>query len=159
MKNVYRSFIVPTGKYWLTDPCYVITKSDDWLAYLKNCDEEDIANLEINAEVPRDLANAISYTLNGHYLELPNGMKVLSFSTYCGDGGYTDQLGNSYSVDSGLLGLVPYDYSPDYEPNGAGQLVEFTEDALCFTRDGILTFGTYIIDTAKDCAAFDGDEL
>jgi len=155
MKNVYRSFIVPPGKYWLTDPCYVITDSADWSAYLQACALESEEYKSLGAQ---ETTTALDCTLNGHYTALPNGMKVLSFSTHCGDGGYTDQLGGNYTVDSGLLGLVPHEYAPEADIANVGRLVDFPEETLCFTRDGILTFGNYIIDTVAGCLSFDGME-
>ena len=148
MKDTYKSFIVPAGKYWLADPCYIVTGKqgyEDWSAY---CFELAAAG------------ETAEFALNGYYADLPDGTKVLSFSTAHGDGHYHDQLGTGYSVDSGLLGLVPYEYKPDYSPReGGGQLIEFSEETLCFTRDGILTFGSYIIDTAAETYGTDGMEL
>lgn len=151
MKNIYRSFIVPAGKYWLDDPCFVVTIGDDWSAYCSACDHEDMATAEYKELLKIDLKEALSYRLNGHYISLPNDTKVLSFSTTCGGGWYSDQSGVKYHTGSGLLGLVPYEYDPDYEIGNSGQLVEFSEETLCFTKDGILTFGSYIIDTASEC--------
>lgn len=129
--NKYKSFVIPAGKYYLCDPCYIISDSRDWMDFLEACSTEDNAGH------------------SGHYEALSDGTKILAFSTP-GDGSYSDQQGNSYSVDSGLLGLIPYSYSPDQEGiERLGKQVEFLEDTLCFTRDGILTFGNYIIDTEE----------
>jgi len=145
MKDTYKSFIVPAGKYWLADPCYVVSLDNDWWAYCTALGAAD--------------ENA-GHTAHGYYEALPDGTKVLSFSTKYGDGHYVDQLGTGYSVDAGLLGLVPYEYKPDYSPcEGGGQLIEFSEETLCFTKDGILTFGSYIIDTAEEPYGTDGMEL
>jgi hypothetical protein len=127
----YKSFVIPPGKYYLCDPCYIITDVNAWVEFLKTCAEED------------------SGRFSGHYEPLLDGTKLLVFDT-SGDGSYNDQHGNSYSVDSGLLGLIPCSYSPDYEHiDAVGSKVEFKEDTLCFTKDGILTFGNYIIDTQE----------
>lgn len=128
----YKSFVVPAGKYYLCDPCYVISNADDWVGFLESCSPEDSAGL------------------SGHYEALLDGTKVLAFATAHGDGNYYDQHGNSFSVDSGLLGLIPCNYSPGYgDIERVGTQIEFTEDTLCFTRDGILTFGNHIIDTEE----------
>jgi hypothetical protein len=159
MKDTYKSFIVPPGKYWLDDPCVVLASIDDWCAYCEICDSEDMATEEYKELLKSSIDAAMNYRLSGHYVSLPDGTKVLSFSTACGDGWYSDQSGTRYHVASGVLGLTPYEYSPDHELLDGGKLVEFSEDTLCFTRDGILTFGNNIIDTVSNCTHSDGMEL
>jgi len=132
MTTSYKSYIIPAGKYWLGDPCYVI-QSKDWLHF---CNEYSFNDTENNA-----------------YLTLPDNTPVLAFSTYHGDGHYIDQHGNEYPVDAGLIGLIPFDYTEKFSEkeltnySSLGTVVEFAEETLCFTADGILTFGNYIIDT------------
>lgn len=127
----YKSFVVPAGKYYLCDPCYIVSDADTWVKFLESCYAED------------------SEGFSGHYESLLDGTKVLAFATP-GDGSYYDQHGDSFSVDSGLLGLIPCSYSPEYgDIERLGKQVEFVEETLCFTRDGILTFGNHIIDTEK----------
>jgi hypothetical protein len=52
-----------------------------------------------------------------------------------------------------MIGLVPWDYTQKFTEKDSTEyfslsnVVEFTEETLCFTNDGILTFGNYIIDT------------
>lgn len=160
MKDTYKSFIVPAGKYWLDDPSFVVQASDDWSAYCTACDHEDMSTEEYKELFKTSPYEALSYQLNGHYVQLPDDTKVLSFSTAGGrNGWYNDQSGVKYHVASGLLGLVPYEYNPTYEVGNGGRLVEFSEETLCFTKDGILTFGSYIIDTAADPYGTDGTEL
>ena len=90
---------------------------------------------------------------NNACVTLNDSTQVVAFSTYYGDGCYTDQNGNSFPVDAGLIGLVPISYIEESTQKNLTDyrdlctLVEFEEDALCFTVDGILTFGNYIIDT------------
>lgn len=132
MTTSYKSHIVPAGRYWLGDPCYII-KDHDWLQF----------------------CNGFSFAENSGntYIELDDSIKVLAFSTYHGDGCYLDQHGNSYYVDAGLIGLIPWEYTEKFTEKDSTEyfslsnVVEFTEDTLCFTADGILTFGNYIIDT------------
>jgi hypothetical protein len=137
MKDIYRSFIVPAGSYWLGDPHDIF--ADDphsWLEYVRACAKADIQ-------------------LNGHYESFDSGPPILSFRTMCGPGEYKDHTGNEYISRTGLLGLVPVDYKPAHE----GKLIVFDAEMLCFTKDGILTFGNHIIDTAKECAAFEAYEI
>lgn len=132
MITSYKSYIVPAGKYWLGDPCYII-KDHDWLHF---CNEHSFNETEVNS-----------------CITLSDGTPVLAFSTYHGDGYYLDQHGNQYCVDAGLIGLVPWEYTEKFTEKDSTEyfslsnVVDFTEDTLCFTADGILTFGNYIIDT------------
>lgn len=132
MTATYKSYIVPAGKYWLGDPCYII-KDNQWLNF---CNELSLQEDKGNCFVP-----------------LEEEVKVLAFCTYHGDGCYLDQHGNSYPVDAGLIGLIPWEYTEKFTEKDSTEflslsnIVEFTEDTLCFTADGILTFGNYIIDT------------
>jgi hypothetical protein len=71
--------LLPAGKYWIGDPGYVLT---DWDAYLDDSDFE------------------------GGVYEL-NGALAMIFDTDHGDGGYEDQEGRVYGVDSGMIGAVP----------------------------------------------------
>jgi hypothetical protein len=93
MMTSYKSYIVPAGKYWLGDPCYII-KDQDWLHF---CNEHSFNETEFNSCVA-----------------LSDGTPVLAFSTYYGDGCYSDQHGNSYPVDAGLIGLVPWEYTEKF---------------------------------------------
>lgn len=131
MTATYKSYIIPAGKYWLGDPCYVI-RSNDWIEFCN----------EFSSEEDKD----------NSYIKLKD-VNVLAFPTYHGDGCYSDQNGNQFSVDAGLIGLVPHEYLENSSESDStsydhlGTVVEFAEDTLCFTVDGILTFGNYIIDT------------
>ncbi len=114
---------------------------DDWVEFLDLCDTTDESVLGVE--------RSAWCALNGHYEKLTNGTMLLAFGTYSGDGTYTDQFGFEYSVDSGLLGLVPIEYCKDmvFPHSDLCQQVEFTEETLCFTHNGIITFGKYVIDT------------
>ena len=117
--------IVPPGKYVLGDPCYVVPDAD-WQALLESCD----------------------------YFNLPvgtiNGWQVLAFSTKYGDGTYADNKRRHYPVDAGLIGLVPWSYAEDVNPEYS-HIVEFSFNTVCSrNEDGVLTFGTISIDTNAD---------
>lgn len=74
-----QKYILPAGKYYIGDPCYVI-RGANWQ---KVCDE---------------LEDGIYTNLNHPFFMA---------STAYGDGSYMDQEGNEYGVDSGQLGAVP----------------------------------------------------
>lgn len=85
---------LPAGEYYLGDPCYVIAE-DEWLNFC-----------HLLSTFDREKMQEVSLCTNGMIAEF-NGHKVFVTSTNCGDGSYRDQLGNSYPVDAGLIGLIP----------------------------------------------------
>ena len=127
-----KSVVVPKGAYILGDPCYVVPNGD-WGALLASC---NIFNEPVGSV---------------------GDFKVLAFGTKWGDGSYPDNKGNHYSVDAGLIGLVPVDYATD--DRGGSTLVVFEHDTLCTNDDGILKFGDYIIDTVLEENGEEENEL
>jgi hypothetical protein len=114
-----KSVVVPKGEYVLGDPCYVVP-NDDW----------------------SDLLNSCNYF--NHPVGRVRDFNILGFGTKWGDGCYRDTKGNVYPVDAGLIGLVPVAYA-EVEPDSV--IVSFSEPTLCQNDDGILKFGSYVIDT------------
>lgn len=115
---------VPPGKYFLGDPCYAVP-DDYWDDLLDSCD-----------------------FFNTTPVGVVNGNQVLSFNTAYGDGTYEDQYGNEYPVDAGMIGLTPAAFV-DGDPVKArlGQWVEFNCPTICYSADGVLTFGKFNINT------------
>lgn len=113
--------IVNIGKYFLCDPCYVVP-DEDWMELIKTADYFSDAEC------------------------IYKGHQIISFSTAYGDGSYNDQFGNEFPVDSGMIGLVPVEFGVQ-DPNMIHLIVEFTKPTKCFSEDGKLHFGKYIIDT------------
>jgi hypothetical protein len=122
--NTY-SINVPAGKYILGDPCYHI-REDHWDILLKNCDyfSDNIGEIF--------------------------GHTILSFGTRYGDGLYKGNFNSKFPVDSGMIGLIPIDYliefSVEYNPECAS-VVNFKDDTECWSDDGTMHFGKYIIKT------------
>jgi hypothetical protein len=124
---------VPPGKYVLGDPCYVVPDSD-WINLLDSCDyfEQPIGNIQ--------------------------GRQILAFSTAYGDGTYQDNQQHEYLVDSGHIGLVPFDYAVNLLP-GFGRVVEFTTAKICKrSQDGVLIFGPITINTNVEIGELLHDE-
>lgn len=121
---------VPAGKYWLTDPCYLVPE-ELWMPLLNSCSffEDPIGT--VTDEDGKQ-----------HH--------VLAFGTAYGDGEYLDQFGHSFPVDAGLIGLVPVSLAGENNPGYL--LVEFTEETICTCNGGDMRFGKYRIDTR------DGDD-
>lgn len=125
---------VPPGRYFLGDPCYAIA-DDDWMTLL----ESTTATTAYFEDQPAG-------ELRGH--------QVLAFSTKWGDGEYHDQDGGAYSVDAGLIGLVPEALAVQagkYDLATLGRWVEFTAPETCTDdKTGLLVFGPVKIDTDPD---------
>lgn len=119
---------IPKGEYFLGDPCYCFGKK--WSDIL---DETDFFN-------------------RSKVMETEAGPKILmAFNTAHGDGTYEDQYGNEYSVDAGLIGLVPVEiielkYSRE-RLSELGKFVTFNEGDIVKSNGGTLSFGQYIIKT------------
>ena len=124
ISNVTYEVTVPAGKYWLGDPCYAVP-SELWMDLLNSC---KVFELPIG-----------KVTKDGQEYE------VLAFGTAYGDGCYSDQHGNSFPVDAGLIGLTPVELA-EGEPFGS-TLVYFPTETICSSYGGVLTFGDYEIDT------------
>lgn len=122
MKAHYSEKItIPSGKYWLGDPCYVINNPEEWT--------------HVCHETFKDLEEPVS---------IENGIVVL-FGTSYGDGEYFDNNKRQILVDSGTIGLVSFEHNPKGSKNS--HLVEFKEEMECFASNGILVFGTITVDT------------
>jgi len=132
---------VQAGEYYLGDPCYTVP-DHLWHKLL------DSANyFEANTPIG---------TVEGH--------EVLAFSTKYGDGTYRDQQGVKYPVDAGLIGLVPVELVEKTEgdaakKSGCSRIIKFDRAVTCYSDDGVLHFGDYVIDTrGSDDNLFDDDE-
>jgi hypothetical protein len=116
------SVVVPAGEYYLGDPCYAV-RDEDWEELLDTCD---------NFRAPIGT--------------LPNRLQVFAFRTANGDGTFAcPELGTDLDVDSGLIGLVPWEYA-DFAlenngiPRDCGGRVRFSEDTICINHNGVLDF-------------------
>lgn len=144
MTETYSKIKVPAGTYYIGDLCYVI-HDDVW-------DEVCEAMFPNGQPNPKD-----------GLLEV-RGHQFISFSTMWGDGTYYGG-GHEFPVDAGLIGLISVESlqvigKNDFvnEAEGLGAIVTFDEDFICHSRDGWLTFGNIVIDTAGDCEEEDEEE-
>ena len=79
--------------------------------------------------------------------EMHKQYPVVLLPTSYGDGGYADNDGHTYSVDSGSLGMVPVELAqPGSEV--AGRVVEFecAFDVVADYKDDIIRFGNIVVD-------------
>jgi hypothetical protein len=77
--------MMPPGKYYVGDLCYVMT-NEEWREF---CD------ITLDGQKVKD----------GEF-EFKDGRRFATYSTAFGDGVYHDQYGHSYSVDAGLIGCI-----------------------------------------------------
>ena len=110
-------------KVFIGDPCYVLSR-DNYMSMLirKNpdimVDDQDIPGDTVVSndcfiDGPRDEDEEVILPDDGYYTEYGSEYPgdeykcVKVVNTWCGDGVFTDQDGNTYGVDSGQIGMVP----------------------------------------------------
>jgi len=106
--------LMPAGKYWVGDLCYVM--HEEW---------DEVCGLFFKG---RD-----DHGANEGLFELKDGRKFVSFNTKYGDGGYYDEAENEYGVDAGLIGciLVSDIKSSDQNTLVGGHVHEFESPFVC----------------------------
>lgn len=124
--------VFKAGTYYIGDPCYIFGPS--WTKIL-------IENNFFYDEV-----------------QSVNGIPVLAGSTYDGDGTYADNLGRKYSVDAGLIGIVPIELldldkiksvEEIMADDTIGHIFTFAIDFNVYIKDGVFKFYNILIDTKK----------
>jgi hypothetical protein len=129
--------MMPPGKYYVGDLCYVM--NPEW---------DEACNLFFKDRNDRGC--------NEGEFNLKDGRRFVSYMTKYGDGCYDDQFGNEYCVDAGLIGCIRVeDISDDLsekEIKRLGNIVEFKQPFQCsggrvpewngIIRIGHLTIGT-----------------
>lgn len=136
MRRKYEEVLVQPGTYYLGDPCYTVP-DELWHALLK-----DANFFEYRVESPRE---SFQGTVQGH--------TVYAFGTAYGDGGYRGTDGFTYSVDAGLVGLVPVELAdsvphqyPDFSQGIATKIV-LEHPTMCCYNNGKISLGLVTIDT------------
>lgn len=124
------TLIMPAGKYYVGDLCYLLP-DDIYDKYVSGF--EDDKAVSIKAGRRKDF---VAFFGNAAY----------------GDGEYTDNEGNKYSVDAGILGVVQL-VSADFiakakEQEEHAKIIDFPEDfRVDRDEDGTFTFGHLTIVT------------
>ena len=113
---------MPAGLYIIGDPCYSLSHDD--------CD----AFYDAGGDV-------IQHSFGDHV--------ACAFRTAFGDGGYDDNKGRKYGVDSGTIGLVPLALLKIDRPGAQWtHPVRFTKPTRCSrSATGTLRFGSITIRT------------
>jgi len=79
------------------------------------------------------------------------GREVFVSSTAYGDGLFRDYQDREYSVDAGLIGVIPFDIIDDNKTGSGGQIIVFENDFSASCSDkGIFKIGDITIDTSND---------
>lgn len=123
-------FTMPAGQYYVGDLCYVM--HDEWDEFC-------------------DLTIKDNRCLQGKFT-MRNGVEFATFQTKYGDGTYSDNHGCQYPVDAGLIGCVKLsdiDQTNPYNHLTNGNVVEFPRDFVCFNDNGVIRFGSLVIDTVN----------
>ena len=121
--------MMKAGEYFVGDLCYVL--GDRW---------DEICELTIKGHE----------CLDGEF-ELSDGTKFASYGTKYGDGVYTDQHGNQYPVDAGLIGCVEIKHCDGGEPSSLGAVHTFDSDFETGEDNGLIWFDTVEIETGDTC--------
>lgn len=118
--------IFSAGEYYIGDLCYVM--HDRW---------EEVC----------DVTDKLEGSLGS--LELKDGTKLFMDWTAYGDGKYYDNLGNSYPVDSGTLGVIEVkDIATEELKNiTGGNIHKFDKDFQVSAVNGYFVFGDVIVNT------------
>lgn len=129
------------GTYYIGDPCYAIP-DEQWDSWCTSMDKFEDYHGDVEM-------------VNGGFGFEHEGEQVWCANTEWGDGTWPDQYGNEYSVDAGIIGVVPEALidvnpnSPAVDPvvvNG-GHVVRIDHEFEVDRNGGIITIGPYIIDT------------
>lgn len=123
MKNHETNF--KSGKYYVGDLCYVVN-NNNWDKLLDDTDYFGNNDLKFKDEV------------------------IFASNTAYGDGTYYDNKGRDYSVDAGLIGVMPFGIIDENEIGRGGQIIEFEKDFKAYEEDGKFYIDDFIIDTKED---------
>lgn len=133
--------MLPAGKYFVGDLCYVM--HPEW---------DEFCDITIDD---------IEGCLNGEFT-LADGRRFATYTTAYGDGTYYSSIGTSHSVDAGLIGCILLsDISEDLDMEKIarlGAIIEFDKPFETSGEDGVMHFGHVRIDTSDDYSDCDDDE-
>lgn len=125
--------MMPSGKYYIGDLCYVM--SDDW---------DEVLDLTIAKD---------GKLLEGEF-EMKNGRRFAMYSTKHGDGMYRSNIGTKHAVDSGTIGCILVNDIIDIPKcdidEKLGAVVTIDRSFSTGSRDGLIVFGDVIINTDSD---------
>jgi len=128
--------MMQSGKYWIGDLCYVM--NDHW---------DEVCQLTIRGHDVKD----------GEFI-LSNGVRFACYSTYYGDGEYSDNNGNLYGVDAGLIGCIRLEDIHDVDSDiDSGHVFTFETEFKTKEDNDLINFGHINIETKDN--EYDIDEV
>jgi hypothetical protein len=136
--------MMQAGKYYVGDLCYVMTDAE-W---------DEFCSITIDG----------SRCLDGEF-QFKDGRRFATYGTMYGDGSYSDQYGNDYGVDAGLIGCIRIGDISGEKLDGIelGAVHEFGTDFVTGGGRGekfwagTIQFGRVAIETG-DSNSYDEDE-
>lgn len=121
--------LLPAGKYFVGDPCYAFNHMT-WDELMK-------------------VVYSIPFLPN--FIQIDDEKFMWSEYTAYGDGCYFDQRGNEYGVDSGTIGVVPFEYfEEDLHLLGLGLIKTFDKPFKVECEAGQFVIGDIIINTGDE---------
>lgn len=127
--------IFTAGKYFVGDPCYVISDKN-WDELIKNT-----GCFGINQNM-----NTTNWYDGVFYYD---GKKCFASGTAYGDGMFEDNKKNIYRVDAGLIGIVPIEAINEDNPSWLGHFINFKKNFIVYENNGKFYFGETTIDTGQ----------
>lgn len=146
--TIIKSETIKTDKgFFIGDPCYLFDES--WSGIVDELWDGDVQGSTVNLN-------------NVNNKDFKLGMASTSY----GDGSYSDEQGNEYSVDAGLIGITPLEVvekdEDDYKH--LGLIIHMQGESTLESADGVITITfkddkheTIIINTKED-DLYDEDE-
>lgn len=133
--------MLPAGKYYIGDLCYVM--HEEW---------DEVCGLFFKGRT--------DHGCNQGEFMLKDGRRFACYNTRWGDGTYFDQDRNRYPVDAGCIGcILVSDISPgDHNDVKSGTVHDMVRDFNTSTEDGVLTFDHVVINTDNDDGFNDYEE-
>ena len=130
---------MPAGKYYIGDLCYVM--HDVW---------DECCDLFF----PYAPGQNELHQIDGEFT-LKDGRRFANFGTVYGDGTYRSSIGTDHCVDSGSIGCISVydirDKTYDLERlQQLGAIVDFEAPFEVESDQGLLKFGSVLIETAPD---------
>jgi hypothetical protein len=125
---------MPAGKYYVGDLCYVL--HDEW---------DECCNLFFE--------DRTDHKCNEGEFTLRDGRRFVTYNTAYGDGGYFDEQGREYGVDSGGIGcikLLDIDLASGSNYIDGGHIIDFPREFETAYQDGKIIIGHIVIDTDPD---------
>ena len=116
---------MPAGQYWIGDLCYVMHK--EW---------NEVCDITID-----------DHGCKSGEFTLKDGRRFAIYGTAFSDRSYYARKYRKYGVDSGTIGCILVSDINEDEDIKSGHIVDFPEEFITLSREGIIYFDDLAIDT------------